>query len=158
MTGVELSTIAARTFFEESGLAFETAERGGFSWFRGLDTSIAIACGNYFEFTDLPYDALYDRAALSAISSKKRPEYARHTKELLKPGAFQLLITLEFDESNFEGPPFPVMTDEVLSYWPGLQRIDERDDTDNRSPKYHDAGVEQLLEVVWKSLSVDGWQ
>ena len=97
-----------------------------------------------------------DRAALSAISAKKHPEYARPTLSLLAPGAFQLLVTLEFDESNYEGPPFSIMPDEVLGHWPGLQRIDERDDTDNRSSKFHDAGVERLLEVVWKSSSSDG--
>lgn len=155
VTGVELSEIAARAFFEEAGLLFESTEQGGFTWFRGMDSGIAIACGNYFEFTDRPFDALYDRAALSALSSQKRPEYARHTQGLLKPDAFRMLLTLEFDESNYEGPPYPVWPDEIRSDWPGLERIDERDDTDHRPAKFDDAGVGQLVEVVWRNSSAE---
>lgn len=155
VTGVELSSIAARAFFEEAGLTFETTEQDGFMWFRGRDSGIAIACGNYFDFSDRPFDALYDRAALSAIAGKKRPEYVRHTQRLLTPDAFRMLVTLEFDESNYEGPPFPVWPDEVKTHWPDLQRVDERDDTENRPSKFNDAGVERLIEVVWKSPLVD---
>ncbi len=155
VTGVELSPIAARAFFEDAGLMFETSEQDGFQWFRGMDSGIAIACGNYFGFTDRPFDALYDRAALSAISPRKRPEYARHTQGLLKPGAFRIMVTLEFDDSNYEGPPYPVWPDEVKAYWSDLERTDEWDDTDTRPSKFNDAGVGQLIEVVWKSPLVD---
>jgi len=151
VTGVELSTIAARAFFEEAGLTFDATEQDGFSWFRGRDSGIAIACGNYFEFSDRPFDALYDRAALSAIAPAKRPEYARHTQGLLKPGAFRMLVTLEFDETGYEGPPYAVWPDEIRAYWSDLQRSDERGDTDNRSAQFLDAGVERLMEVVWVS-------
>jgi len=149
VTGVELSTIAARSFFEESGLEYETAESGSFTWFRKGEAGIAIACGDYFEFDDIPFDALYDRAALSAVSAKKRPEYARHTKALLKPDAFQLLLTLEFDNSNIEGPPYPVMPVEVLAYWPGLRRIDVQDDVANQPSNVQEGGVNEFLEVTW---------
>ena len=64
VTGVELSDIAARAFFDEAGLPFETHEADGFSWFRSPQAGVTIACGNYFEFTDQPFDALYDRASL----------------------------------------------------------------------------------------------
>lgn len=153
VTGVELSAIAARAFFEEAGLTYEVTVRDGFKWFRGRDSGIAIACGNYFDFMDRPFDALYDRAALGAISPGKRPEYARHTQGLLQSTAYRMLITLEFDDSNYEGPPYPVWPDEILSYWPDLQRIDERDDTENRPAKFHDAGVEQLMEVAWQAAT-----
>ena len=149
VTGVELSPIAARSFFEESGLDFETAEDGGFSWFRNPDAGIAIACGNYFEFTAELFDALYDRAAFSALPPGKRPEYARMTRGLLKPGAFRLLITLEFDDSLVEGPPYPVWPDEVSALWPGLERVESRDDTSNAPPKFLEAGLAQMIEVTW---------
>lgn len=149
VTGVELSTIAARSFFEESGLKFETSEIDGFTWFRNREAGISIACGDYFEFTDTPFDALFDRAALSAVSAKKRPEYVRHTKSLLNPGAFQLVITLEFDDALTEGPPYPVLSDEVLAYWPHLQRAVERDDIANAPQKYLDVGLDEMIEVAW---------
>lgn len=151
VVGVELSEIAARTFFEEAGLPFETNTVNGFKWFEGREANIAIACGNYFEFTDSPFDALYDRAALVALPAKKRQEYARHTASLLKPGAVHLLVTIEFDQAKVEGPPFSVMPDEVKGYWPGLLRLHEQDDMENSPPRFRDAGVDDIVEVVWMS-------
>jgi thiopurine S-methyltransferase len=149
VTGVELSPIAARSFFDESGLAFETAEDGGFSWFRNPDAGIAIACVDYFDFSAAPFDALYDRAAFSALPPGKRPEYARLTRGLLKQGAFRLLITLEFDDSLVEGPPYPAWPDEVSALWPGLERVEARDDTPNAPPKFLEAGLDLMIEVAW---------
>ena len=149
VTGVELSEIAARSFFEEAGLQHEYDKTDGFSWFRNRDAGIAIACGNYFEFSDQPFDALYDRASLVALPPKKRPQYIRQTKKILKPGAKQLLLTLEYDDANIEGPPFSVLADEVLGYWPGLQRVHEHNDIDNSPPKFREVGVNEVIEVVW---------
>ena len=151
VVGVELSEIAARSFFEEAGLSFETNTVNGFKWFECSEADIAIACGNYFEFTDSPFDALYDRAALVALPPKLRPEYIQHTRPLLKQGAFQLLITLECDAPGIEGPPFSVMPDEVAGYWPDLQRIAQKNDIENSPPRFREAGVKEVLEVVWIS-------
>ena len=153
VTGVELSEIAAHAFFDEAGLPFETERTDGFNWFRCRDAGIAIATGNYFEFSRAPFDALYDRASFTALPAKKRSEYVRHTQVLLKPSAARLLLTLEFDETNTQGPPFSIMPDEVLGYWPDLQRVEEKDDLENSSSKIREAGVKQLIEVLWVSPS-----
>jgi thiopurine S-methyltransferase len=153
VTGVELSEIAARAFFEEAGLAFETEKTAGFNWFRCREANIAIACGNYFEFSDAPFDALYDRASLVALPAKKRPEYAQQTQSLLKPGATRLLLALEFDDANTEGPPYSILPEEVHSYWPDLRRVDEKNDIENSSSKIREAGVREVIEVVWVSPS-----
>jgi thiopurine S-methyltransferase len=153
VTGVELSEIAARAFFDEAGLLFETEKTDGFNWFRCRDAGIAIATGNYFEFSSAPFDAFYDRASLTALPAKKRCEYVRHTRVLLKSSAARLLLTLEFDETNTEGPPFSILPDEVLGYWPDLQRVEAREDIANSSSKIREAGVNELIEVVWVSPS-----
>jgi thiopurine S-methyltransferase len=149
VTGVELSTIAARSFFAESGLECETTEIDGFTWLQNHEAGIAIACGDYFEFSCGLFDALYDRAALSAVSARKRPGYARHPRNLLNPAAFQLLVTLEFDDSDVEGPPYPVMPGEVLGYWPGLRLVNAQDDVVNRPSNVQKGGVSEFLEVTW---------
>lgn len=153
VTGVELSEIAVRAFFEETGIQFETSMADGFDWYRNPEAGIAIACGNYFEFSDQPFDALYDRASLVAIPLKKRPEYIRRTKSLLKPGAAQLLVTLEYEQEKAEGPPFSVMPDEVQGYWDNLRRVSRRDDIENSSPKFREAGILEMTEVVWVGQS-----
>ena len=110
----------------------------------GIVEGIAIACGNYFDFSAAPFDALYDRAAFSALPPGKRPEYAQMTGELLKPGAARLLVTLEFDDSLVEGPPYPAWRDEVSALWPGLERVEARDDTPNAPPKFLEAGLDLI--------------
>jgi len=155
VTGVEVSEIAAGSFFDEANLQFETDTVDGFSWYRNREAGIAIACGNYFDFSDQPFDALYDRASLVAIPLKKRPEYIQHTKSLLKPGATQLLVTLEYEQEKAEGPPFSVMPDEVQGYWQYMQRVSEWNDIENSPPKFRDAGVLEMTEVVWVGRSDD---
>jgi thiopurine S-methyltransferase len=149
VTGVELSEIAARAFFNEAGLQFEIEKAGEFTWFRCQKMKINIACGNYFEFSGGPYDALYDRASLVALPPKLRPQYVEHTRAMLKSDATLLLVTLEYDQSKTEGPPFSILAGEVKSYWGKLQRISEHDDIENSPPKFRDAGILEVLEVVY---------
>ena len=151
VTGVELSEIAARAFFNEADIRFETGTDGGLRWFRSVEHQLTIVCGDYFHFSDEPYDALYDRAALVALPPSLRPAYVKHTKTLLKVNATQLLITLEYDQQKVDGPPFSVLPDEVKTYWPGLRRAAEKSALKNMPPKYRDAGLSQFVEAVWVS-------
>jgi len=151
VTGVELSEIAARAFFNEADIRFETGTDGGLRWFRSVEHQLTMVCGDYFHFSDEPYDALYDRAALVALPHSLRPAYVKHTKTLLKVNATQLLITLEYDQQKVDGPPFSVLPDEVKTYWPGLRRAGEKSALKNMPPKYRDAGLSQFVEAVWVS-------
>lgn len=151
VTGVELSEVAARAFFEESGIPFDIEHINGQTWFRGSDKAITIVCGDYFQFSERPFDALYDRASLVALPYHQRPDYVEHTKRLLKPDAIVLLITLEYEHSLAVGPPFSVTADEVESYWPGLKKASVYRDTDNIPYKFRQAGIERLDEIVWLS-------
>ncbi len=151
VTGVELSEVAARAFFEESGIPFDIERSGGQTRFIGSEKTITIVCGDYFEFSEQPFDALYDRASLVALPHQQRPHYIEHTKTLLKPDATVLLVTLEYDQSLADGPPFSVMANEVESYWPGLEKVSVHQDSDNIPPKFRQAGIGRLDEIVWLS-------
>lgn len=149
VTGIEVSEKAVRAFFDEAELEFEMAKAGELKWFRNLQRNITIACGDYFSFSDKPFDALYDRAALVALPAQVRPEYIQHTKTLLKPDAAQLLLTLEYDQSKANGPPFSVLSEEVERYWPDIRRVADRADTKNSPPKFREAGIKEVVEAVW---------
>lgn len=149
VTGVELSEVAVRAFFAETGIGFEVEESLGLAWFRALEQEITIVCGDYFQFSDQPFDALYDRASLIALPADIRPAYIQHTKSLLKPEAKQLLLTIEYDQSKGSGPPFSVMPAEVNSYWDRLRRVGDKCDTKNISPKFREAGIDEIVEAVW---------
>ena len=149
VTGVELSEIAARAFFAETGISFEIISRGRLLCFQGLEEAVSIVCGDYFQFSDKPFDALYDRAALVALPPALRPDYVTHTKTLLRPGAAKMVITLEYDQSKANGPPYSVLPVEVSAYWSRLQRAGDLSAFNNMPPKFRDAGINEFVEAVW---------
>ena len=149
VVGVELSEIAARAFFEENSLEYVQSGADQ-TCFEAVDRRLAIVCGDYFAYSAAAYDACYDRGALVALSADERPRYVAHTKSLLKADAYQLIITLEYDQSIVAGPPYAVSAGELLSYWPALTRLDAYPDT-NLPPKFREAGLPSVTEVVWCS-------
>jgi thiopurine S-methyltransferase len=151
VVGVELSGIAVASFFEEQQLEFELDATGPLDRYTAIGHSLTIYCGDYFDFQSAPFDALYDRGALVALSPELRPRYIEHTTKLLKPGAARLVITLEYDQRVVNGPPFAVMGDELATYWDDLVRVGEKDDIDNCPPKFREAGLLEVSEVFWAS-------
>lgn len=147
VVGVELSDIAVRSFFAENDLRVEAVSE---TTFRAIDLDLTLHCGDYFAFDDAPFDAHYDRAALIALPPSMRPRYVRKTNALLAKDAEQLVITVEYDPSAIDGPPYSVGSTELLSYWPTLQRLEENDDLDNSPPRFREAGITDIREVVWR--------
>ena len=148
--GVELSDIAVKAFFEEQGLEYSISE-GELRRYDARDVNISIYCGDFFALTSLQCDAHYDRGALIALPANVRPAYAAHVSSLLTDDARQLVITLNYDEDVAKGPPFSVEDAELLSYWPRLECVEARDDIENAPPKFIEAGLDRLVEKVWRS-------
>ncbi len=112
--GVELSELACRAFFAERGLEPEVSRAGTHTRYR--HGGISILCGDFFELTRENLDGatlVYDRAALIALSPRMRERYCRHLVELMGSDARGLLITLDYPEQAFSGPPFAVSDAEV---------------------------------------------
>lgn len=149
VTGVELSDIAAREFFTDNDLDFRVSPDG--TRYCGTDVPVTIVCGDYFAFDDSGFDAHYDRGALVALPPGRRAAYAAHTTALLAANPFQLVITLEYEQSRVDGPPYSVSPAEVLSCWSGLERVAAYDDVANAPPKFRDAGLDAMIEVVWRT-------
>lgn len=148
VVGVELSEVAVLAFFAESGLEYERTD-GCHQHYRAIDRSISLYCGDYFEFREGSFDAHYDRGALVALSPELREQYARHTSTLLTEDATQLVITVEYDQDVCGGPPYSIDPDEARRHWPRMRRHASIDDTDNAPPKFLEAGLEKMHEVVW---------
>lgn len=146
--GIELSELAARAFFEENDLKFRQTDGG--RRYEAVGRNIAIVVGDYFDFHGETFDAHYDRGALVALPEDLRSRYAAHTDTLLLPQSIQLIVTLEYEQALVDGPPFSVTRDEILSYWPALERIDVHDDIENAPPKFRAAQISKLLEVIWR--------
>jgi thiopurine S-methyltransferase len=149
VTGVELSEIAAKAFFEENGIAY-TRREDAMPVYTANERRIAIHCGDFFEFSESGFDACYDRGSLIALPADVRPAYVRHLDSLTGPETLRLLITLDYDDAIATGPPFCVDVEEVLSYWPSLELVDRFDDIVNGPPKFRDAGLAEMYECVWR--------
>lgn len=105
--GVELSPIAVGDFFREQGLAYSARPVDGFQSFRG--ERVELLCGDFFALRpDQVKDvaAVYDRASLIALPKALQSRYAEHLIDLLPHRPPILLITLEYDPTEMDGPPF----------------------------------------------------
>lgn len=149
VVGIELSELAVEAFFDENGLAYER-EQGG-RIYRAKACDISIHCGDYLSFDDGVFDAHYDRAALIALPPSLRPAYVRKTDSLLSGDAYRLVITMEYDASLVDGPPYSVPAAELKGYWPALEEIDARDELASAPPRFREAGLEAVREIVWRS-------
>jgi thiopurine S-methyltransferase len=150
VVGVELSAIAVEAFFAEQRLDFEVHD-GELQRYDAAGADITIYCGDFMALTGVLCDAHYDRGALVALTADLRPRYAQQVQSLLTDDAERLVITLDYDQSVADGPPFCISDEELQGYWPGLQCVDRYDDTANAPPKFLDAGLDQLIEKVWRS-------
>jgi len=149
VVGVELSPIAAREFFDENGIRF-SFQGGRMPEYVASDRRITIRCGDFFEFDGGPFDGCYDRGALVALPPGLRPAYARKIDALLSPAAARLVITVEYDQDVVAGPPYSIAAGEILGYWPFLREVARHEDIANGPPKFRDAGLESMYEVVWR--------
>ncbi len=69
-------------------------------------------------------DAIYDRAALIALPPDVRPKYSEHIRQIT-PNAPQLLITLDYDQNQKDGPPFSVSLEQVERYYSNHYQVTE---------------------------------
>lgn len=119
VTGVELSAIACRDFFQEQRLDYIVTEVDSFSCYRS--DNIALWQGDFFSFsaTELADCRLaYDRAALIALPEPMRQRYASKLQQLLPAGSTILLISLEYPQHEKQGPPFSVDQAEIKALFP----------------------------------------
>ena len=150
VVGVELSQLAVEAFFIEQQLDF-TVSDGALQRYDAVGVDITIYCGDFMQLKGVRCDAHYDRGALVALTADLRPGYAAQVRSLLTDDAEQLVITLGYDQSVANGPPFSISEEEILGYWPGLERVDHYDDTPNAPPKFLDAGLTEVFESVWRT-------
>ncbi|WP_459616595.1 thiopurine S-methyltransferase [Bordetella sp. 2513F-2] len=151
--GVELSELAVTQFYEEQGLAPTRRESAmGVHYAAG---NIEILCGDIHDLDDATLascTAAYDRAALVALPESMRPGYAAGVYGRLPAGYRGLLITLDYPQSEMDGPPFSVDDAEVQALYAGhteARLIDRRDILD-KEPKFAERGVSRLDTLVYR--------
>ena len=156
--GVEISHLGVETFFAENGLHPEISPAPPFCRYR-VD-ELEILCGDFFDLRpDLVpgVTALFDRASLIALPPAMRPSYVRHLHELLSVGAEinGLLVTLDYEQAEWQGPPFAVTPSEVNDLHGGYFHIQELAALDllATTPRYRERGLSRMMERVYRLTS-----
>ncbi len=150
--GVELSDIAIQAFFKENG--FEPQYTSNQMFARYESDGICIMCGDFFDMSkeDLKsIRAVYDRASLIALPPEMRERYARHLVGLLPPATKILLVTVEYPQTQMQGPPFSVTTDEVSSLYSehAEVRLLTKLDVLANNPRFQERGLSSLQESIF---------
>lgn len=159
VVGIELVETAVQEFFSEHAIAFEIIEHqhdANIKCYQGEvgNQSISVWVGDIFELsaTDMGHiDAVYDRAALIAMPSEMRPRYSNQVIVLsadtnAKNPAPQLVLTLNYDQNQRQGPPFSISSENVQQYYSAHYHITELEG----EPAILNAAPEMAVkEYVW---------
>lgn len=150
--GVELSELAVRAFFEETGRQPAVASHNGFVCYEA--DGIALWCGDFFALTTADVAgcaAVYDRASLIALPPDLRQNYVRHLCSLFPGGVRTLLVTLDYDQREMNGPPFAVSEEEVRRLYSGLAHVEllESRDVLPENERFRQRGISRLHENAY---------
>ncbi|KAF1708542.1 thiopurine S-methyltransferase [Pseudoxanthomonas kalamensis DSM 18571] len=150
--GLELSPLAVQQFFDEADLQPQRhRSRYGEHHVAG---PIEIISGDAFDAdTALLSDVagVYDRAALIALPDALRQRYVDTVYAALPAACDGLLLTLEYDPVQMDGPPFPVAEDEVRSRLQGWSPVLlERRELLSQEPRFRERGLSALDTAVYR--------
>ncbi|HSH27002.1 MAG TPA: thiopurine S-methyltransferase [Wenzhouxiangella sp.] len=153
VVGVELSAGAIEAFYREWDKPATRTRAGRLQHWRAQN--VEIFEGDFFDFeSDTPFDLFYDRAALVALPEDMRTRYLDHLRRQLSAQATGLLITLEYDQTQMDGPPFSVVENELRSH-PGFSfELLERSDALTDHPRFAERGLTALHECAWRVMVV----
>lgn len=152
VVGIELSHLAVEAFFSENQLTVERHQIGGLELWQS--EKIILFCGDFFDLTTEilgQVDAVYDRASLIALPPAMRQDYAAKMTELAQP-APKLLVTLEYDQSKMEGPPFSVSEDEVRALYQAKYQVKQltAQDVLGDNEKFREKGLNYMNECIYQ--------
>lgn len=148
---VELSELAVDAFFAEQRREPSTRREGPFA----IKSAgpFEIWCGDIFQLPEAPLatvGAVYDRASLVAFPPRMQSEYAGWLATSL-PAAPALIVSLAYDESQMNGPPFSIPERRVRELLEGHYTLEvlERKDALKLNDNLRKRGLTALVETVF---------
>jgi len=152
VVGIEVSPIAVEAFFAENDMTATVTREAHFS--RWTFDNLELLCGDFFAL-DRPdigeIAAVYDRAALIALPPDMRPRYASQLTDLAGDSTPGLLVTLEYDQAEMDGPPFSVTDTEVAQLFGNRYAIESLCSTDvlEANARFREQGLTRLTEQAF---------
>jgi thiopurine S-methyltransferase len=154
---VECSDRAVKDFFEDNALNYKHAKKDHHGLYQSSDlpSMIEIVQGDFFSLQKKDLDGvtdIFDRASLVALPVGMRKNYVNKMVELQKSGQRTLLVTLTFDPSEMNGPPFSVTEEEVHELYATDFSIEKLcfKDVINEETGLRNRGLTALIETVYK--------
>ncbi len=117
VTGIELSETAIIELFEELDVVPTVSTVGELTLYTA--TNLNVFVGDIFKVTaELigKIDAIYDRAAIVALTKGLRVDYTVHLRAMSK-NAPQLLLCFEYEQSLMDRTPYSVEESEVRGHY-----------------------------------------
>ena len=156
VVGIELVESAVQAFFIEQNITptiteFTSAADGStLKRYQGqlAGQTISLWVADIFVLSPTAIGgiaAVYDRAALIALPADVRPDYSKRIYKLSN-NAPQLLITLNYDQSKKDGPPFSISLEQLKQYYDANYEIIE---LESQSSTLNSAAELSVTEHVW---------
>lgn len=151
--GVEVSPIAVEQFFAENLLSPRVTETTHGPIFTA--GAIELLCGDAFALDAQALSdcaGVYDRAALIALPASMRERYVHELHGRLPFGCRGLLVTLDYPQTEKQGPPFSVEAEEVHRLYDRDWDVEllERRDILAAQPGFIAEGVSALHTEAWR--------
>lgn len=147
--GIEIVEMAARAFFAERDLTPELRAVGSHQALHGAGVTIVVADALAVTPEAVGhFDAIYDRAALVALSPEQRRPYVQALRRLASPDARLLLVSVDHDMPS--GPPFSLPPADVATLTSGLFTMTLLDDQDvlPNELRFRERGATRLHEQI----------
>lgn len=151
--GTELAQSAIDQFFAERSRAPSSVTEGAFTVKRA--GPFALWCGDHLALDPAVtrrIGGVFDRAALVAMPRVMQQPYADKLSALTPSGVPVLLVSLDYDPSEMDGPPFPISPDRIEALFGHDFRITllEKRDGLSASQNLKNRGLSSLQEMAWK--------
>ncbi len=125
IVGVELSERAVADFFVEQGIDATRRNEGPFTVLSG--GGYELWAGDFFAFPEAAVatvGAVYDRASLIALPPPMRADYGALLTAMTPAAAPMVVITIDYPQSEMNGPPFSVPHAELAELYGAAFTLD----------------------------------
>ncbi len=150
--GVEISELAAKQFYEREQIEATVSEDSPFRRYSGGGVEILV--GDIFDLTPAhvaAVSAVFDRGALVALPAALRARYGELLNRLLPAATNTLMVTMSYDQSQMDGPPFSVSEQELRALFDQRFEVSLLASSDilAQETKFAERGLSALMERAW---------
>ena len=151
VVGVEIVSQAVEEFYVENEISYSIQSAGKLTLFK--NDSINIYQGDFFDLTQEEtgsFEAIYDRGSIVAIARPERKKYVEHLLSFLALGGRLLIITLEYEQKQMNGPPFSIDEAEIEMLFSQYGRLELLETCDILDERLSNKGLDGILERVYQ--------